>query len=68
MVEVARWSISTVGAQRMNQEIKIILIAVSATVAALLVHRSFEQAQASAQPFVGSKLPEVADAISPFPW
>ena len=40
----------------MSQEIKTILIAVSATLAALLVHHLAEQAQASAGTFVSSKL------------
>ncbi len=47
----------------MSQEIKTILIAVSATLAALLVHYLSEQVQASTRPVVPLKLPEVADAI-----
>jgi len=50
----------------MSQEIKTILIAISATMAALYVHHALEQAQASARPFVSAKLPEVADAIPIF--
>jgi len=42
----------------MSQEIKTMLIAVSATLAALLVHHALEQAQASAGPIVSSKLPD----------
>ena len=42
----------------MSQEIKTMLIAISATLAALYVHHAVEQAQASAGPFVSSKLPD----------
>ena len=42
----------------MSQEIKTMLIVVSATLAALLVHHALEQAQASAGPIVSSKLPD----------
>ena len=42
----------------MSQEIKTMLIVISATLAALLVHHALEQPQASAQPVVSSKLPD----------
>jgi hypothetical protein len=51
------------GAQRLSQEIKAILIVVSATLAALLVHHVAEQAQASAGMVASSKPPDPADAI-----
>ena len=51
------------GAQRLSQEIKAILIVVSATLAALLVHHVAEQAQVSASSAAPSKLPDRSDAI-----
>jgi hypothetical protein len=48
------------------QEIKTVLIAISATLAALVVHHALEQAQASAGPFVSSKLPDLGDPIPIF--
>jgi len=42
----------------MRQEIKTILIVVSATLAALFVHHSLEQAQASAGTIILPKLPD----------
>ena len=50
----------------MSQEIKTLLIVVSATLAALVVHHALEQAQASARPFVSSKLPDLGDPIPIF--
>ena len=50
----------------MSQEIKTMLIAVSATLAALLVHHALEQAQASAGTFVSSKRPDLGDPIPIF--
>ena len=50
----------------MSQEIKTMLIAVSATLAALVVHHALEQAQASARPFVSSKLPDLGGPIPIF--
>jgi hypothetical protein len=47
----------------MKQEFKTILIVVSATLAALLVHHVAEQAQASAGMVASSKPPDPADAI-----
>ncbi len=50
----------------MSQEIKTVLIAITATMAALYVHHALEQAQAVARPFVSLKLPEVADTLPIF--
>src|SRR4051812_30730477 len=55
----AREPISPVGASRMSQEIKTVLIAISATLAALLVHHALEQAQASARPFASPTLSDL---------
>jgi hypothetical protein len=52
--------------QRMSQEIKTVLIAISATLAALVVHHSLEQAQASARPVVWSAPQDPIDAIPLF--
>jgi len=49
----------------LSQEIKAILIVVSATLAALLVHHVAEQAQVSASSAASSKLPDRSDA-NPF--
>lgn len=50
----------------MRQEIKIILIVVSATLAALFVHHSLEQAQASAGTIAWPKLPDADFTLPTF--
>ena len=50
----------------MSQEIKTVLIAISATLAALLAHHALEQAQASAGPIVSSKLPDLEFPLPTF--
>ena len=50
----------------MSQEIKTMLIVVSATLAAFFVHHALEQAQASAGPIVSSKLPDLEFPLPTF--
>ena len=50
----------------MTQEIKTILIAITATLAALYVHHALEQAQASARPFASLTLSDLGDPLPIF--
>jgi hypothetical protein len=50
----------------MIEDIKTVLIAISATLAALFVHHFLDEAQASAGTFVSSKLPDLGDPIPIF--